>query len=74
VLIDLFGRIETFFQRFETYVEVRPTEPMKKLIIKIMVEILGILAIATKETKRRWSSKLVLGQVYHFTDRSQRDI
>ena len=31
---------------------------MKELIIKIMVEILGILAIATKAIKQRWTSKL----------------
>ena len=73
-LVDLFGRIETFFERLETYVQVRPTEAMKNLVIKIMVEILGILAIATKETKRRWASELVPRKIYHLTDRSQRDI
>ncbi|KAI0249901.1 hypothetical protein BJV78DRAFT_634272 [Lactifluus subvellereus] len=72
-LVDLFGRIETFFERLETYVEVRPTEATKNLIIKIMVETLGILAIATKETKRRWASELVPSQIYHLIDRSQRD-
>ncbi|KAI0249185.1 hypothetical protein BJV78DRAFT_720780 [Lactifluus subvellereus] len=58
-LIDLFDRIETFFERLETYVQVRLTEAMKNLIIKIMVEILGILAIATKEIKQRWAKRYI---------------
>jgi uncharacterized FlaG/YvyC family protein len=51
-LIDLFDRIESFFERLETYIKVRLTEAMKNLIIKIMSEILGILAIATKEMRQ----------------------
>ncbi|KAH9954255.1 hypothetical protein BGW80DRAFT_1451138 [Lactifluus volemus] len=38
-LVDLFDRIETFFQRLEIYIKVRLTEAMKNLVAKIMVEI-----------------------------------
>jgi hypothetical protein len=48
VLIDLFQRIEQFFKRLE----IRPTEAMTDIIVKIMVEVLSILAIATKEVKK----------------------
>lgn len=48
-LVDLFDRIESFFKRLETYIEVRPTPAMTDIIIKIMVEVLCILGIATKE-------------------------
>ena len=72
-LVDLFERIENFFERLETYVQVRLTEAMRNLIIKIMVEILGILAIATKEIKQRWASKSVARRVCQSTDHSQRD-
>jgi hypothetical protein len=49
VLIDLFERIENFFKRLETYTSVLPTDAMTDIIVKIMVEVLNIFAIATKE-------------------------
>jgi hypothetical protein len=48
-IIDIFERMESFFLRLEIYVEVQPTTEMRDIIIKIMVEVLSILAIATKE-------------------------
>ncbi|KAH9005157.1 hypothetical protein EDB86DRAFT_1724177 [Lactarius hatsudake] len=48
-LVDLFGRIESFFKRLEAYIEVRPTAAMTDVIVKIMVEVLSILGILTKE-------------------------
>ncbi|KAI9461935.1 hypothetical protein BJY52DRAFT_165874 [Lactarius psammicola] len=48
-LVDLFSRLEYFFKRLEKYIEVRPTAAMKDIIIKIVVEVLLILGIATKE-------------------------
>jgi hypothetical protein len=59
VLLDLFERIEHFFKRLETYTEMRPTGAMTDIIVKIMVEVLGILAIATKEVKQSRASKLI---------------
>ncbi|KAI0272949.1 hypothetical protein BGY98DRAFT_1000347, partial [Russula aff. rugulosa BPL654] len=44
--------MESFFLRLETYIEVQPTTEMMDLIIKIIVEMLSILAIATKEINR----------------------
>ena len=57
VLIDIFSRIERFFKRLESYTEVHPTTSMTGIIIEIMVEVLAILAIATKEIKQRRSSE-----------------
>ncbi|KAH9062620.1 hypothetical protein EDB83DRAFT_845364 [Lactarius deliciosus] len=48
-LIDLFGRLENFFKRLENYIGVRPTATMLDIIVKIMVEVLSILGIVTKE-------------------------
>jgi hypothetical protein len=48
-LIDIFERIEIFVRRLETHTEVPPTPETIDLIMKIMVEVLCILAIATKE-------------------------
>ncbi|KAH9984695.1 hypothetical protein BJV77DRAFT_965965 [Russula vinacea] len=51
-LIELFNRIEHFFLRLEIYSSIKPTAAMMDIIIEIMVEVLTILAIATKEAKR----------------------
>jgi hypothetical protein len=53
VLVDLFSRMENFFKRLESYTEISPTPAMTSIIIKIMVEVLTILGIATKEMKQR---------------------
>ena len=56
VLIDIFVRIENFFKRLESYTEVRPTEGMTVVIVKIVIQVLSILAIATKQIKQGRSS------------------
>ena len=58
MLIDIFVRIEGFFKRLDSYTEVQPTVAMTDVIVKMMVEILSILAIATKEIKQGRSSKI----------------
>ncbi|KAH9010035.1 hypothetical protein EDB84DRAFT_1280103 [Lactarius hengduanensis] len=62
-LVDIFERIESFFRRLEEYSEVPTTEAMKDIIVKIMVEVLGIFGIVTKEMKqgrtRRYLKKLI---------------
>ena len=61
MLIDLFVRMENFFRRLETYTKVSPTPPMLDIIVKIMVEVLTILAIATTDVKQRRASELIPG-------------
>jgi hypothetical protein len=41
--------MEYFFKRLEKYVDVRPSASMTDIIVKIMVEVLSILGIVTKE-------------------------
>ncbi|KAH9056455.1 hypothetical protein EDB87DRAFT_1231666 [Lactarius vividus] len=48
-LVDIFSRLEYFFKRLEQYIEVRPTAAMTDIIVKIIVEVLSILGIVTKE-------------------------
>ena len=52
MLIDIFVRIERFLNRLVSYTEVPPTSAMTDVIVKIITEVLSILAIATKEIKR----------------------
>ena len=57
-LIYIFERIENFFKRLEEYTEVLTTGAMKDIIVKIMVEVLGIFGIVTKEMKQGRASEL----------------
>jgi len=56
-LADIFERIENFFRRVENYTEIPPTLEMTDIIGKILVEVLSILAIATKEIKQGRTSE-----------------
>ena len=56
-LIDIFGRIEGFFGRLNTYTKVPLTPSMMDKMVQITVEILDILAIATKEMKQNRASE-----------------
>ena len=56
-LADVFETIENFLRRLETYTEVPQTAEMIDVIMKILVEILCILAIATKEIKQGRTSE-----------------
>ena len=58
-LVDLFGRIENFFKRLESYTAVRPTDAMADVIVNIMIEVLNIFAIVTKEMRQGRASALL---------------
>jgi len=57
--MDLFSRIEYFFRRLEIYIEVPPTTVMMGIAMDIVVEVLTIIGIATKEVKRGVMSELI---------------
>jgi hypothetical protein len=61
-LFNIFERIENFFRRLEIYTEVAPTPDMTNIIVAIMVEVLSILGIVTKEIKQSRTSEQFL---YH---------
>jgi len=63
VLVDIFERIENVFRRLETYVGLPPTTEMTDIIVKVMVEVLLILALVTKEIKQGKLSELVIVQL-----------
>jgi hypothetical protein len=44
--------MEYFFKRLETYIKVRPTAAMRDIIVKIMVEVISILGVVTKEIQQ----------------------
>jgi hypothetical protein len=59
-LIDLFGRMESFFMRLEKYIHFRPTAAMTDVIVKIMVEVISVLGIVTKEIRQGTTSTAFL--------------
>jgi hypothetical protein len=63
-LIDAFNRIGRFFQRLDIYTGITPTAAMTDVIVEIMVEVINILGIATKEVK---SGRLSKSMSHRFT-------
>ena len=59
-LVELFGQIDSFFERLGTYTKVLLTAGMTGVLVKIVVGVLPILSIATKEAKRKLASELFL--------------
>ena len=58
--MELFERIEGFFRRLEAYIDVPTNAGMMDTIVKIMAEVLFILAIATREIKQNKASESTL--------------
>jgi hypothetical protein len=48
-LVDTFECTENFLRRLSIYTEIPPTPAMSEMVIKIMVELLSVLALATKQ-------------------------
>jgi hypothetical protein len=58
-LLNLFDRIGYFFRRLEAYIELPPTAGMMDTIVNVMVEVLLIITLVTKELKQGKLSVLV---------------
>jgi hypothetical protein len=43
--------MKNYFMRLEKYITVRPTRAMTEVIVQVMVKVISILGIATKEIK-----------------------
>jgi hypothetical protein len=56
-LVELFESIEQFVIRLDIYTRIPLTPPMVELVAKINLELLSILALATKELKQGLSSE-----------------
>jgi hypothetical protein len=51
-LLELFECLGSFLKRLEIYVTIPPTTTMTDVIVQIMVEVLLVLALATKQVKQ----------------------
>ena len=52
--------MEGFLNRLDIYTKFRPTPIMAEIIVKIMVELLSTLAVATKQVEQGRSSESIL--------------
>jgi len=64
-LVDFLEAIEHFLKVLDIYTEVPPTPAMDELTVKIMVELLFALALATKELKQERSSESILAAILY---------
>src|SRR5260221_10517183 len=64
-LVDLLEAIEHFLKLLDIYTEVPPTPVMDELAVKIMMEFLSTLALATRELKQGRSSESVLADILY---------
>jgi hypothetical protein len=57
--LDLFECLGNFLKRLEIYTTIPPTSMMTNIIVKIMVELLSVLALATGQIKQGRLSKCI---------------
>ena len=62
-LVELLESIEHFLNRLEMYTRIPRTPAMDEMVVKIMVELLSTLALATRELKQGRSSEPILAHV-----------
>jgi hypothetical protein len=65
-IADLFEGIKRFFMRLKIYVKLPQTEEMTEIIVDVMVHVLHILALLTKEIKEGEISELILPMSHLF--------
>jgi hypothetical protein len=71
-LASLHESIEHFLNRLKLYMEVSLTPEIDEILVKILVELIAVLALVTQQVKQRRLSKSVLPYMFHYSDgRSQ---
>ena len=63
-LLELFDCLGSFLKRLEIYVTIPPTTMMTDIIVQIMVEVVLVLALATKQVKQGRLSRCVITHIY----------
>jgi hypothetical protein len=66
-LVDLLESIEHFLRRLDIYTKIPPTPAMTEIVVKIMVELLSTLALATKQIKQGIPSEFLFVGVLHYS-------
>jgi hypothetical protein len=73
-LVDLFESVGNFLKRLNIYAEIPLTDEMMEMLVKIMVEVLSVLALATKEIKQGRLSKCISPHYFAFISKPFREV
>lgn len=65
-LIEVLESIEHFLNRLDIYIKIPPKVSMIEIIVKILMELLSILALATKQMKKGKPSESVINDVLYY--------
>jgi hypothetical protein len=65
-LIDLLESFERFLNRLDIYTKIPSTIAMTEMVIKILVELLSTLALATKQIQQGKPSESVFNEVLYY--------
>jgi hypothetical protein len=63
-LVDLFECVSNFLGRLHIYTEIPPTPTMSCLLVRIMEEVLSVLALATRQIKQGRFSEPPVNHIY----------
>jgi len=66
-IADLFESFEHFLKRLDIYTTIPPTPAMDEILVKIMVELISTLALATAELNQGRPSKSFFAEVFSFS-------
>lgn len=66
-VVDLLESIEHFLKRLDIYTKIPPTPAMDEIVMRIMVEVLSILAVTTRELKEGRPSEWALARPLYLT-------
>ena len=73
-LADLLESVNHVLNRLDIYTKIPPTVGMTEIIIKILVELLSILALATKQLQQGKLSESVLGKILYCLTMQRRSV
>ena len=71
---DLFECVGNFLSRLSVYTDMPLTDGMMDILVRIMVEVLSVLALATKQIKQGRFSKLITPRWLAFVTKAFREI
>jgi hypothetical protein len=71
-LTDLLETVENFLNRLDIYTKVPPTVSMTEVIVKILVQLLSILALVTKQLQQGILSESALGKMLYYLTMQRR--
>ena len=65
-LVDLLESFEYILNRLDIYTKITLTVAMAEMVVKILVELLSTLALATKQIKQGKPSESVFGEMLYY--------